>query len=56
MAGLTMMEAVTSTRSNASTHREQGRVPKSLVKTRHERKTDSLMTEAGQRTQEALQM
>ena len=34
--------------------REQGRVPKSLVKTRRERKNDSLMAEAGQRTQEAL--
>ena len=38
--------------------REKGHVPKSLqgsVRTRRERKSDYLMSEAGQRTQEALQ-
>ena len=35
-------------------NRAQGRVPSSLVKTRRERKQDSLMAEAGQRTQAAL--
>ena len=51
MAGLSMSMA-----DNGSTGRgrEHGRVPKSLVKTRRERKNDTLMTEAGMRTQEAL--
>ena len=35
-------------------NRSQARVPSSLVKTRRERKQDSLMAEAGQRTQAAL--
>ena len=44
--------------SSHSTHtaREKARVPKSLVKTRHEKKADTMMVEAAQRTQEALQM
>ena len=51
MAGLSVSMA-----DNLSTSRgrENGRVPKSLVKTRRERKNDTLMTEAGMRTQEAL--
>ena len=47
MAGLSVSMA-----DNLSTSRgrENGRVPKSLVKTRRERKNDTLMTEAGMRT------
>lgn len=53
MAGLSMSMADNMSSTKASV-RENGRVPKSLVKTRRERKNDTLMTEAGQRTQAAL--
>ena len=54
MAGLSMSMA-DNLSTNRGSARENGRVPKSLVKTRRERKNDTLMTEAGQRTQAALQ-
>ena len=53
MAGLSMSMADNLSTAKGSA-RENGRVPKSLVKTRRERKNDTLMTEAGQRTQAAL--